>query len=337
MRYPFASLLIADIGPSMGISVELEPEYQFAGELVFSNGRRHLFRNTNFNINAAGSTEIAKDKGYTSFFLRKHGLNVPESKAFFSEKLNSNLPKESRRGLSDAVNYAELIGFPVYIKPNNLSQGAFVTKVYSPTDVEKIGSLIFEKTNVLLIEEACSGCDYRIVVLGDEIISAYKRIPLIIVGDAKHTISELLNIESENLGNSGRPNSEIDPTDSRIDIKLRELGKSRDTVPFSGEKVVLLDNANLSTGGTSVDVTNSIHPSFVEISIKAVRVLGLQLCGVDILTDDLTKSAEDQSWNIIELNAAPGLDNYASIGEEQADRVKNLYRKILKYLENKIV
>ena len=114
MRYPFASMLIAELGPSMGISVELEPEYNFAGELVFPNGKRHLFRNTNFNINVAVSTEIAKDKSFTNFFLRKHGFRVPNGRAFFSDKLNANLPFEKRRNVSDAVSFATELGYDFF-------------------------------------------------------------------------------------------------------------------------------------------------------------------------------------------------------------------------------
>lgn len=325
-------MLIAEIAPSMGILVELEPEYQFAGELIFPDGRRHLFRNTNFNVNPAGSTEIAKDKGYTSFFLRKHGLNVPTNKAFFSEKLNANLPAARRRGVTEAIQFAEQTGFPVFVKPNNLSQGAFVTKAYLPLDITSVALQIFERTDVLLIEQACRGRDYRIVVLGEKIISAYERIPLAVVGDGKHSIQELILLSKEKLEYLGRPNSEIDSSDTRIDIKLRELGRTRNTIPELAERIVLLDNANLSTGGTSVDVTDTIHGSFAGISIKATKTLGLQLCGVDILCDDITRSASDQDWNIIELNAAPGLDNYSSLGPEQAGRVKSLYRQILEYL-----
>lgn len=309
MRYPFASILIAEIAPSMGIKVELEPEYQFAGELVFPDGHRHLFRNTNFNVNPAGSTEIAKDKGYTSYFLRKHGLYAPLNKAFFSDRLNANLAIGRRRGLENAIEFAHSLGFPVFVKPNNLSQGAYVTKSYSDKDLAFVANLIFERTNVLLIEEPCVGRDYRVVVLGDKIISAYERIPLVVNGDGKHSITDLLFIEKGELEKIGRPNSEIDPQDFRIDIKLEAIGKTRNYTPLSGERITLLDNANLSTGGTSVDITNSIHPSFAAISVKAMKILGLNFCGVDFIADDMTKEAGSQSWNIIEINAAPGLDN----------------------------
>ncbi|MDD5392476.1 MAG: hypothetical protein PHE17_05615 [Thiothrix sp.] len=332
MRYPFASMLIAEIAPAMGITVELEPEYKFAGELTFPDGHRHLFKNTNFNVNPAGSSEIAKDKGYTNFFLRKHGLNVPTNKTFFSDKLNANLPAARRRGVTEAIQFAAQMGFPVFVKPNNLSQGAFVTKAYVPTDIANAAAQIFERTDVLLVEQACGGRDYRVVVLGEKIISAYERIPLAVVGDGEHSIEALLRQSKEQLEHLGRPNSEIDTSDTRIDIKLRELQCTRNTIPAMGERLVLLDNANLSTGGTSADVTDTLHDSFAAIAVKASKTLGLQLCGVDILCDDLTSNASEQEWNIIELNDAPGLDNYASLGAEQAARVKGLYRQILEYL-----
>ena len=171
-------------------------------------------------------------------------------------------------------------------------------------------------------------------MLGDKVISAYERMPLAVVGNNRNCINELLQIARDDLEGHGRPNSEIDPSDPRIDIRLRHLGKTRHAIPADGERVVLLDNANLSTGGTSVDVTDAIDASFSDISIKATKALGLQLCGVDILCEDLTRDAASQIWNIIELNAAPGLDNYSSLGPEQANRVTGIYRQILEYLSH---
>jgi D-alanine-D-alanine ligase-like ATP-grasp enzyme len=332
MRYPFASLLIQELGPTMGIAVELEPEYGFAGELVFPDGRRHMFRNTNFNVNPAGSTEIAKDKAYTNYFLRKHGYRVPEGKTFFSERLNLNIPEAKRRGIDEAVKYATQLGFPVFAKPNNLSQGAFVTKVHTTQELTSVANAIFERTDVMLVEVPCSGADYRVVVLGSEVISAYKRVPLRVIGNGKSTIAGLLEDAQAALADQGRPNSEIDLSDCRIDIKLRSLSQNRSWIPLVNETVQLLDNANLSTGGTSFDVTENVHPAFAQIAIAATKTLGLTLCGVDILTDDIQQPPDSQVWTIIELNAAPGLDNYSSLGDAQAERVKSLYRKILLHL-----
>jgi len=332
MRFPFASLLIAEIAPPLGIRVELEPEFKFAGELIFPNGRRRVFRNTNFNINPAGSAEIAKDKGYTKFFLRKAGINVPQGQAFFSDVLNANLPAANRRGLAEAVSYAFERGYPVYVKPNNLSQGRLVAKVYSESRLVELASAILQKTPVFLVEEPCVGRDYRVVVLGGNVISAYERIPLAVLGDGVLSVDGLLQTAKRKLGESGRPNSEIDLADVRIDIKLESEGLTRDSVIAKGRKIWLLDNANLSTGGNSVDVTDNIHPGFGELAVKACQVLGLRFAGIDFICADLSAEPGRQTWSVIEVNAAPGLDNYAALGEEQAGRVRNLYQAILEFL-----
>ncbi len=332
MRYSFIASLIAEIGPSLGIRVELEPEYQFAGELIFPNGKRHLFRGANFNINPAGSTAIAKDKGYTGYFLRKHGFCVPQHQAFFSDAMNRNLPPARRRNLDDAVRYAATLGFPVFIKPNDLSQGDFVTKAYQPQQIMDVAPHIFQLTDVLLIEQPCIGRDYRVVVMGDQVIAAYERIPFSVEGDGEQAIAALIVQAKARLAQQDRPFLGIDATDPRIVFKLQHQGFTADSIPALGQRVFLLDNANLSTGGASQDCSAAIHPSFADIAIRASQTLGLRLTGVDIICPDLTQSAASQSWGIIEINAAPGLDNYASMGAPQMGRVKNLYRRILEEL-----
>lgn len=329
MRYPFAAKIIEKIAPALGIRVELEPEFQFAGELIWPDGRRHIFKNTNFNINAAGSHDIAKDKAYTKHFLQRHGLNTPKWRTVFSPRLCKNLAPEKRRSTSHALEFANQIGYPVFIKPNHLSQGVGVFKAYNREDLGSFCEQLFALDDVLLVEAAFTGRDYRVVVLDDQIISAYERRPFTVVGDGVSSIDQLIDKARSGLQTQNRPNSEIDPEDARIDIRLRELQVSRQTIPQLDQAVVLLDNANLSTGGQSTDVTNIIHSEFAQIARRARQVLGLRLAGVDILCNDLSQSPHAQDWTIIELNASPGLDNYAALGAEQQQRVEDLYRRIL--------
>ncbi|GAB7208217.1 hypothetical protein OS31_47030 [Dickeya oryzae] len=160
-------------------------------------------------------------------------------------------------------------------------------------------------------------------------ISAYERFPLAVSGDGTRTIQQLLADAQQALSLHGRPNSEINSDDPRIDLKLTQLGLQRETVLPFGQKIFLLDNANLSTGGTSSDITSNIHDSFAALAINATASLGLRVAGVDIICRNLCQDAAAQQWNIIEINAAPGLDNYAASGYEQRERVKDLYRRIL--------
>ena len=329
MKTPFVTEILKKIAPEIGAELLIEPEYGFVGQVTFKSGKKMLFRGSNFNVNRLGSVEIARDKGYANFFLRSFGYKTPEEQTFFSEKLCRNL--KTKRTIDDGFTYAQRLGFPVIVKPNNRSQGMLVTKVYNKRDYYRVAKQIFKKSAVLLVQKYYEGRDYRVVVLDDEIISAYERIPLLVNGDGQSSIRKLLNQKQELFLQSGR-DTVIDADDFRIKLKLRRQKLSLDSVVPNGETVYLLDNANLSTGGDALDVTCNLHPSFQELAVRITKDMGLRLCGVDILADDITVPLND--YVIIEINGAPGLDNYASIGQAQAKVVESLYLKVLRALEN---
>ena len=138
----FVTQILKKITPIIGAELLLEPDYQYTGMITFKNGKKVFYRNTRFNINPLGSVEVAKDKNYASFFLKHFGFNVPYGQSFFSENLNTNLA--IKRTIDDGYEYAKKIGFPVILKPNNLSQGLFVTKVYGKTDYYKTAKKILK-------------------------------------------------------------------------------------------------------------------------------------------------------------------------------------------------
>ena len=329
MKTPFVAEILKKIAPEIGAELLIEPEYGFVGQVTFRSGKKMLFRGSNFNVNRLGSVEIARDKGYASFFLRSFGYKTPAGQTFFSDKLCRNL--KIKRTIDDGFTYAQQLGFPVIVKPNNRSQGMLVAKVYTKRDYYRVAKQIFKKSAVLLVQKYHEGRDYRVVVLDDEVISAYERIPLLIQGDGYSTIRENLNQKQELFRKTGR-DTVIDVDDFRIKLKLRRQKLSLDSVLPVGKSVYLLDNANLSAGGEAVDVTDSLHPSFQELAVRVTKDMGLRLCGVDILTDDITIPLTD--YVIVEINGAPGLDNYASIGQAQANVVEALYLKVLRALEN---
>jgi glutathione synthase/RimK-type ligase-like ATP-grasp enzyme len=331
VREPFVSRLLARIAEKAGVRIELEPEFQFAGRIVFPGGATHVFRANNLNINRAGSVAIAEDKNYTSYFLRRAGLRVPQELTFFSELLAQNLNPAKRRSARDACDFAAEVGYPVVVKPNDGSLGSLVVKAHRPEEILSASERIFEKYHVALVQEFLSGNDYRIVVLGDEIISAYQRIPFHVVGDGRSTIDELILRKKGGLVALGRPNAEIDPCDFRIDAVLRRHGLKRTSVLPDGSVQALLDNANLSSGGDAQDITGRLHASLADIAVKATHSIGLNLCGVDVICADASQASPD--YVIVELNAAPGLDNYASVGEDQSRRVDEMYLKIVRFLE----
>ena len=334
MRHPYLSHLLRRIASQADAFVELEPEFGFVGEIVFNNGRRHPFRNTNMNVNLAGSVAIAEDKGYTSYLLRRHGLRVPAEVTFFADKLRANLSEDPsiRRGLTHAEAFAREVGFPIVVKPNRGSQGDLVCICHSDRDIEFAATQILAKYSVAVAQEYITGRDYRIVVLAGEVVSAYERVGLTIHGDGLRDIAALLTAKRNSFPGLGRPNSEVDPSDFRIDWTLQRLGLTRDSVLKQGESLQLLPNANLSTGGEAEDITESIHPEIRQIAANASTVLGLTLAGVDIICQDATRGSGGHV--IIEVNGAPGMDNYASMGRDQERRVEEIYLRILRFLRD---
>jgi glutathione synthase/RimK-type ligase-like ATP-grasp enzyme len=335
MRNPFVPKLLARIADRAGVRIELEPEFQFAGRIVFPDGNSHVFQANNLNINRAGSVAIADDKNYTSYFLRLAGLNAPNELTFFSDELALNLHPDKRRSALHACEFAKSVGFPVIVKPNNGSLGDLVVKAHDADEILSASKRIFEKYPVALVQEFLAGIDYRIVVLGEQIISAYQRTAFHVLGDGRSTIEQLIARKKEGLAAFSRPNTEIDPFDFRVDAVLNRNGLKKTSVLLEGTVQPLLDNANLSSGGDARDITEQLHPSVAAIAVKATRTLGLNLCGVDIICADATKESAD--YVIVELNAAPGLDNYASVGDEQSQRVDEMYLKIVGFLEKNVV
>lgn len=218
------------------------------------------------------------------------------------------------------------------MKPNSLSQGAGVSKVHNKKDFFAAVKLIPEHERAFLVQRFMQGNDYRIVVLDDEIISAYQRLPLAVIGDGSSTIKQLLIEKQKFFEKTGR-DTVIKMGDPRIRRNLKKQHLSLRSKLSPGQKIVLLDNANLSTGGDAVDVTSIMHQSFKDMAIKLTREMGLRYCGVDILAQsDITQPCKD--YYIIEINAAPGLDHYADIGEAQQQAVEDMYLKVLLAIKN---
>ena len=174
--------------------------------------------------------------------------------------------------------------------------------------------------------------DYRIVVLDGKPISAYQRIPLFVVGDGVSTLETLILSKQAYFDKIGR-DTRISPIDARIQCKISNLGLSMDYIPFDGEKLTLQDISNLSAGGETLELTNKIHPTYSELSKRIATDMNLDLCGIDIITKDITAPLSD--YVVLEINSSPGLDNYAYQGQTQETYVKNLYREIIKFIIQK--
>lgn len=323
---PFVGELFKKIAPRAGVIVEVEPEFGYVGRIICPNGKIHYFRDTKFDLNTLGSTEIAMDKAYAEYFLKKLGYPTIPGRAFYSQKWCVAIGSD--QNIDKAYIYAKEIGFPVFVKPNSRSQGSRACKVNTRKEFYRAFRQAAQKDKVILVQRVVVGHDYRIVVLDGEIISAYERLPLTITGDGIHTISELLDIKQQEFYDNDR-DTQIPCDDYRIKMRLSRMGLNFQTVLTQGMKCQLLDNANLSCGGDAKDVSKDISAGYRQIAIDITRDMGLRYCGVDLMVNGDIAKEPGEYW-VIEINAAPGIDNYASSGEKQQAIVEDLYIKVLR-------
>lgn len=322
--------ILRKIAPEIGATVFMEPEWEIVGQITFRSGQRSYFKYNTLDINPVGASDIAKDKGYSYFFMERMGYPiVPGSKTFFSNQWAEAIGSD--QNIDAAYRHAKELKFPVIVKPNSGSQGAGVSLVHNKNEFYSTVRAIFKSDRIVLVQQPVRGKDYRLVVLDEKIISAYERIPLNVIGDGKSTIGNLLERKQRDFIASSR-DTRINTDDPRIGIKLKHQGLSLESVLVKGQRVFLLDNANLSTGGDSRDVINSVHPEFTQLAVRLTRDMGLRLCGVDIMVNGDIGQKPSDYW-ILEINAAPGLDHYAKIGTEQEKIVEDLYMQVLRHME----
>lgn len=325
--------ILGKIAPRINATVLMEPEWKIAGQITFKNGQHSYFRCNTLDLNPAGSSDVAKDKDYVSFFMESMGYKIiPNSGKFFSDVWAKAI-NETDKNIDSAYAYAKSLGFPVIVKPNSGSRGSGVTLVHNKSELYVAMRKIFKSDHIAIVQPFVEGNDYRVVVLDNKIISAYQRIPLNVVGDGKSTIKQLLKIKQEKFIIDGR-DTQIKFDDIRIKNKLKHQKFTFDSIPENKQLVYLLDNANLSTGGDSIDVTKKIHPKFKKLVVNLTSDMNLRLCVIDLIIDGEISNKPRNYW-ILKINASPRLDYYAKLGTEQAEIVEGLYLKVLKHLKKR--
>lgn len=334
-REPLVLRLIKKIVPEMGARLFLEETFQYAGCIVFDNGRRSFFKNVSFGINPLGATEISRDKDYAAWFLKSFSYRTTEHILVMEDGYRRMVARRCPAGaqvagMQDAGRFADAVGFPLMVKPNDLGLGKGVVKVHSHDELLQAIAAGFRLAPKVIVERFYSGNDYRVVVFRDRIVAAYQRVPLHVVGDGVSTVRALLEARREVLVQAGR-DADVDIGDARIIGNLRRTGLDVDSVPASGATIRLLDNANLSTGGDAIDVTARLHPDMAGLCKTIARDMGLVLCGIDLIAPGAAQPLrpDEDRYVVLEISATPGLDNYAALGEDQARTVEQLYREIL--------
>lgn len=349
MPLPYLTKLIKKLGPKVGARVIVEPKWGIVAQIIYKNGVVRSLRNYSVDLNPVASADIAKDKDYAKFFMKKWGYPVAVGITVFRNDFAKIL--KSKKTTSYAAKYAKRLGYPMIVKPNDQSQGIDVSQVLNKKELQAALRIIFKKHRIALIEKYLPGRDYRVVVLDGKIISAYERIPLYVTGDGKSSILKLLKDKQSFFIKKDR-DTKINFSDPRIKNKLKKQGLNYSSILQNTKTVFLLDNANLSTGGDSVDVTKKIHPGFKKIAIELTRKMGLRMAGVDLMINyrvnsgvnyrdlpdgkaGISSDPKKTKYYIIEINAAPGLDHYVTTGKAQKKIVEDMYLEVLRALGKK--
>jgi cyanophycin synthetase len=250
------------------------------------------------------AVELAGDKEETNGILRDLGLPVPEQRIV--------------RSATDAERAAKRIGFPVVLKPLAGNHGRGVSiNLKTPEEVKVAFEKAREHGRTIIVESYIEGFDHRLLVIDGNLVAAAKREPGHVVGDGKHTIEQLVDVVNQDprrgVGHE-KVLTRLD-FDHQAERQLKKIGYDKDTVPKKDEIVYLRSTANLSTGGTALDVTDTIHPDNRDMAMRAISAIGLDIGGVDFLTKDITLSYREAGGAICEVNAGPGFRMHVAPSE----------------------
>lgn len=249
---------------------------------------------------SAVSESIAQDKDLTKRLLQSAGVPVPIGR-----------PVDT---VDDAWEAALEVGLPVVVKPQDGNQGKGVTVNVASREHMEVAYKAAAEIGQVMVEKFLPGSDYRLLVVGDKLVAAARRDPPHVIGDGELTVKQLVDkVNADPKRGDGHATS---LTKIRFDdiavarLALQDL--TPDDVPEKGRRVILRNNANLSTGGTATDVTDDVHPDVAARAIAAAQVVGLHVCGVDVVAESVMRPLEEVSGGIVEVNAAPGLRMHLS-------------------------
>ena len=258
--------------------------------------RRRLVWAASTEQTSAIGVDIAGDKAVTKQLLVAAGIPVPEG--------------IDVRSAEEAVAAFSYLGGPVVVKPVSGNHGRDVFVAATASEASAAFTTAAHGGGLVLVEEYVRGTDYRALVVGGRVIAAEVS-PARVTGDGVHDIAALVeqvNADPRRGLGHDRPLTRI-VLDEMVLAHLNRQGMTPASVPAGGQVVKLRHNANLSTGGTSKDVTASVHPAIARMCVRAAAVIGLDVCGIDLRLADISQPPGTgiATGGIIEINATPGL------------------------------
>ena len=255
-----------------------------------------LVESTLTDATACVCADISSNKQLSKYLLGEQRIPVPYGKVVYSE-LSAQMA-------------AVQLGTPVVVKPLDSNQGKGVhLNLTRPDELREAFLSASRYSGGVIVEQYVKGEDYRVLVVGGAVSAVSRRVPACVTGDGAHTVRELVEIVN-NDPNRGekheKPLTKLHLDDVAAAF-LKRSGRTPETVVAAGETVFLRANGNISTGGTAIDCTDIIHPDNAELAVRAAAALGIDIAGVDIVAEDISKSILETGGVIVEVNTAPGI------------------------------
>ena len=241
--------------------------------------------------------ELACDKEDTKYLLEQAEVQTPRGDIIRRES-----------SLEEACKY---VGFPLVVKPVDGNHGRGITvniKNYDDALIAFRSAKESSKSGAIIIEKYIVGDDYRLLVINNKLVAAAVRTPAHVIGDGKSTIQQLIDeVNKDPRRGYGHENvlTQITVNDLTLSI-IKANGYTLNSVLEKDKRLLLKDTANLSTGGTAEDVTDIVHPANVFMAERISKIIDLDICGIDVMTTDISKPLEETGGAVLEVNAGPG-------------------------------
>lgn len=267
---------------------------------IRGNGRvEYLRQATRTSADTYVGPLIMENKKVTKLLLQEAGIRVPEGRDY------QDLDGVRR-------DFALWRDQGAVLKPNSTNFGIAVAMLPAPIeegDYRRAAEEALREDDTILVEELIQGKEYRFLVIGDGVRGILHRVPAHVTGDGLRAISELISVKNEDPLRGKGYHSPLEKlrTGKEEEAFLADQGLSFDSVPATGEDVFLRRNSNISTGGDSLDFTDSVHPGYGELAVAAAAAVGARICGVDMLIDDIEAAPAGGNYGVIELNFNPAL------------------------------
>ena len=272
-------------------------------QLGYGVNQRRIWATTTSLTSHAG-VEVAGNKNRTKAMLNDAGVPVPRGTTVYSEA-----------GLRDAI---DELGFPIVTKPldGNHGKGATI-RIMNWEDAAEGLVAAQAYSRAVIVEQFIEGYDFRLLVVNGKLIAAAKRTPAAVTGNGKSSIQQLID-EVNKDPRRGIGHEKV-LTSIKIDKPTLDILKARKmtlkSVLPAGEEIYLKSTANISTGGTATDVTDQMHPYNVLLAERVAGIVGLDICGIDLMATDIAVPLNESRGAVIEVNAAPGFRMHISPAE----------------------